>query len=175
LVQNFDNNVYDIEGYLNAPCQLSAPVRAINLLNPHKAPGHDPIVATILKNLPRKAILLITYIYIYIYIYQRNTPFPLSCPVEAHTNRHDIQTEKTHNRNGVEGRPLSRIEKAVPLDKLIPPYQFAFRENRSTAQQCYRIILKIRDSLEVKNMCFRFSLMYRKPSTVSGMKVYYTS
>jgi hypothetical protein len=36
---------------------------AINLLNPHRAPGHDLIVTTILKNLSRKLILTITYIY----------------------------------------------------------------------------------------------------------------
>jgi hypothetical protein len=35
-----------------------------------------------------------------------------------------------------EGLFLSRIEEAVPLNKLIPPYQFSFHENHSTALQC---------------------------------------
>jgi hypothetical protein len=53
---------------------------------------------------------------------------------------------------------LSRIEEAVPLNKLIPPYQFGFRENHLTAQLCHRIINKIRDSLEAKKkVCFSFS------------------
>jgi hypothetical protein len=39
---------------------------------------------------------------------------------------------------------LSRIEEAVVLNKLIPLYQFSFCENHSTAQQCHRIINKIR-------------------------------
>jgi hypothetical protein len=30
---------------------------------------------------------------------------------------------------------LSRAEEAVSLNTLIPPYQFGFRENHSTAQQ----------------------------------------
>jgi hypothetical protein len=47
----------------------------------------------------------------------------------------------------------SRIEEAIPLNKLIPPYQFGFRENHSTAQQCYRIINTIKDSLEAKKVC----------------------
>jgi hypothetical protein len=77
-----NNNDDDIAAYLNALCQLSLPVRALTsveiknaiiLSNPHKAPRHDLIVATILKNLPRKAVPLITYKYvcmcIYIYIY----------------------------------------------------------------------------------------------------------
>jgi hypothetical protein len=35
----------------------------------------------------------------------------------------------------VSERPLlSRTEEAAPLNKLIPPYQFGFRENHSNAQ-----------------------------------------
>jgi hypothetical protein len=53
---------------------------------------------------------------------------------------------------------ISRTEEAAPLNKLIPPYQFGFRENHSNARQCRRIINKIRDSLEAnKNVCFSFS------------------
>jgi hypothetical protein len=48
---------------------------------------------------------------------------------------------------------LSRTVEAVPLNKLMPPYRFGFRENHSTAQQCHRIINKIRDSLEAKKKC----------------------
>jgi hypothetical protein len=70
---------------------------------------------------------------------------------------------------------LSRIEEAVPLNKPISPYQFGFRENHSTAQQCYRIINKIRESLEAKKCVLQFFLMYSRPSTRSGTKVYYTS
>jgi hypothetical protein len=70
---NCDNNIDDdIAAYINASCQLSLPVRAfipteiknaITLLNPHKAPGQDLIIATPLKNVQRKAIPHITYIY----------------------------------------------------------------------------------------------------------------
>jgi hypothetical protein len=47
---------------------------------------------------------------------------------------------------------LSRIEEAVPLNRLIPPHQFCFRENHSTAQQCNKIFNNIKDSLEAKEM-----------------------
>jgi hypothetical protein len=53
---------------------------------------------------------------------------------------------------------LSRTEEAIPLNKLITQYQLGFRENHSTAQQCHRIINKIRDSLEAtKKVCLSFS------------------
>jgi hypothetical protein len=58
FTQNSDNNDDDIAAYLNAPCQLQLPVRAfapveiknaINLLNLHKASGHNLKVTMILK------------------------------------------------------------------------------------------------------------------------------
>jgi hypothetical protein len=67
-----NSNDNDLEAYLNAPCQLSLPARAftpneinkaIQLLSRHRAPGYDLIDATILKNLPSKAILFLKYIF----------------------------------------------------------------------------------------------------------------
>jgi hypothetical protein len=70
---------------------------------------------------------------------------------------------------------MSRIKEAVPLNRLIPPYQFGFRENHSTAQQCHRIINKIRETLEAKKCALQFFLTYNELSTRSGTKVCYTS
>jgi hypothetical protein len=70
---------------------------------------------------------------------------------------------------------LSRTEEAVPLNMLIPPFQFGFHENNSTAQQCHRIINTIGESLDAKKCVLQFFLTYSRPSTRSGMKVYYTS
>ena len=67
-----NNNDDETEAYLDAPCQLSPPLKAfsptkvrhvINQLNPRKAPGYDLIDSTVLKNLPRKAIVLLTSIF----------------------------------------------------------------------------------------------------------------
>jgi hypothetical protein len=64
-----NNNEDNVETFLNASCQLSLPIRAftstevhniINLLNPHKAPRYDLITGTLLKNVTRKAIILLT-------------------------------------------------------------------------------------------------------------------
>jgi hypothetical protein len=70
---------------------------------------------------------------------------------------------------------LIRTAEPVPLNKLIPPYQFGFREHHSIAQQCHRIIKKIRDNMEAKKYVFHFFLTYSRSSTRSGTKVYYTS
>jgi hypothetical protein len=70
---------------------------------------------------------------------------------------------------------LSRTEEAVPLNRLIPPHQFGFSENHSTAQLCHRIINKIRENLEAKECVLQFFLTYSRPSTRSGTKVYYRS
>jgi hypothetical protein len=70
--KNNNNNEDDVETFLNASCQLPLPTRAftptvvrniLNLLNPHKAPEYDLITVALLKNLPRKAIVLLTTIY----------------------------------------------------------------------------------------------------------------
>jgi hypothetical protein len=70
---------------------------------------------------------------------------------------------------------LNRTEETVPLNKLIPPYQFGFREDRSTAQQCHIIINKISDSLVGEKIVLQFSLTCSRSSIRSGRKVYYTS
>jgi hypothetical protein len=100
-----NNNDDDTAAYLNAPCQLSLPVRtftpveiknAINLLSLHKAPRHDLIRHHDTKEPPKKSHSTHN-----IYIQQHTSPLPLSCSVEAHSNRYDIQTGKTPNRSDI--------------------------------------------------------------------------
>jgi hypothetical protein len=68
------NNQEDEEtnSYLDAPCQLSPPIRSITpaevieqikLTNSQKIPGHDLIVGETLKHLPRNEIVLLTTLY----------------------------------------------------------------------------------------------------------------
>jgi hypothetical protein len=60
-----NTNEEDVETFLNAPRQLSPPIRAfspteirkvINTLNPYKAPGYDLITGILLKNLHAKPL-----------------------------------------------------------------------------------------------------------------------
>jgi hypothetical protein len=155
---------------------------AINLLNPHKAPRHDLIVTKILKNLPRKAILLITYIYNSILCLCH---FPIQCKLAQIIM---ISKPGKPPKEVMLYRPISllpimakvserlllrRIEEAAPLNKLIPPCQFSVRKNHSTARQCHRIITKSVIAWKLKKCVLQFFFMYSRPSTRSGTKVYY--
>jgi hypothetical protein len=62
----------EIEKFLDAPCQMSLPIKAfspkeisqiIQKINEHKAPGYGLITGKILRQLPMKAIVLLTVIY----------------------------------------------------------------------------------------------------------------
>jgi hypothetical protein len=72
--------------------KFQRPIVAINLLSPHKAPGHDLIVATVLKNLPRKAILLISYTYntSVTFLFRRSLPKSSLYPNRESPQRSDI-------------------------------------------------------------------------------------
>jgi hypothetical protein len=106
------------------------------LLNPHKAPEHDLIVAKILKNFPRNATPLITYIYNSIlclchFPVQRKLAqmVMISKPGEPST---EVKSYGPISllpimAKVLERLILSRIGEAVSLNKLIPPYQFGFQ------------------------------------------------
>jgi hypothetical protein len=66
------HNNDDIENFLDAPCQMSLPIKAfsprevrqaIEKVNQHKAPGYDLMTREILRQFPKKAIILLTTIY----------------------------------------------------------------------------------------------------------------
>lgn len=168
---NDNNSDNAIKAYLNAPCQLSPPLRAITptdvhreiqLLNPHKAAGYDLIVGKILKHLPRKAIKLLTTIFnsilrlCYYPIHWKHAQIiviakPGKPPTEV-TSYRPISLlpliSKLFDR-----LLLSRIQETSPLNDLIPHHQFGFRRHHLTIHQCHRLVNTIKESLEGKNVC----------------------
>jgi hypothetical protein len=64
------HNNDEIEKFLDAPCQMSLSIafsprevrQVIENVNQHKAPGYDLITGKILRQLPKKAIVLLTII-----------------------------------------------------------------------------------------------------------------
>ena len=61
-----------LSAFLDVPCQMSLPIKpfspnevadALAHINVHKAPGYDLISGKVLKELPKKAILLLTILY----------------------------------------------------------------------------------------------------------------
>lgn len=166
-----NNNDVEIENYLNTPCQLSPPTKPfspteirkeIGLLNPRKAPGYDLIAGDILKNLPKKAIMLLTNIYnsmlrlCYFPIQWKYAQIimiakPGKPPTETSSYR-PISLLPIMSKL-FERLLLNRIQEIVPVNDLIPDHQFGFRHNHSTTQQCHRIVNKIKQCLEEKKMC----------------------
>jgi hypothetical protein len=152
----------DIEDFLQAPHQLSYPIKAfspkevlqeIKLLNPRKAPGHDLIVKDMLKNLPRKTVVLYNSLYNsmlrlgYYPIQWKLAQIimvakPGKPPTETNSYR-PISLLPIMSK--IFERPLlKRFEEAMPLNKLIPNHQFGFRRKCSTIQQCHRLSIKLK-------------------------------
>jgi hypothetical protein len=160
--KNNNNNEADVEIFLNASCQLSLLIRAftptevcniINLLNPHKAPGYDLITGALLKNFPRKAIVLLTTIYnsmlrlCYFPIQWKYAQIimiakPGKSPTETISYR-PISLLPTLSKV-FEQLILKRLYETVPINDIIPMHQFGFWANHSTIQQCHRIVNKIK-------------------------------
>jgi hypothetical protein len=72
-LSNINPNDSEIEKFLEIPCQMSLPIKPfsprevvqeVGNINPYKAPGYNLITGKILRQLPRKALLLQTAIYI---------------------------------------------------------------------------------------------------------------
>jgi hypothetical protein len=171
--KNNNNNEGDVETFLNASCQLSLLIRAftptevrniINLLNPHKAPGYDLITGALLKNFPRKAIVLLTTIYnsmlrlCYFPVQWKYAQIimitkPRKPPTETNSYR-PISLLYTPSKVLVfERLILKRLEETVPIIDVISMHQFRFRANHSTIEQCHRIVNKIKESMEGKKVC----------------------
>jgi hypothetical protein len=166
-----NDNDDEIEAYVDAPCQLSPPLKAfsptqvhqaINQLYPHKAPGHDLLDGTILKNLPRKAIVLLASIFnstlrlCYFPVQWKYAQIimiakPGKPPTEASSYR-PIRIFPMLSK--VFERLLHRrLDETMHIDGLLPTQQFVFRNSHSTIQQCHSVVNKIKESIQGNKMC----------------------
>jgi hypothetical protein len=161
----------DIHDFLETPLQLSFPPKtisprevscAIHSLPIGKAPGYDLITAKILRQLPRKSILFLTYVYNSIL---RTSHFPIQW-------RYSVvvlfpKPGKPHHLPS-SYRPisllslLSKLFEKLLLPRLmehldsansIPEHQFGFRNSHSTIQQCHRLVDTISLALENRQYC----------------------
>jgi len=167
-----NNNDDEIEAYLDAPCQMSPPLKAfsptkvrhvINQLNPYKAPGYDLIDGTVLKNLPRKArvllksicnsVLLLCYFPVqWKYVQIIMIAKPGKPPTEASSYR-PISLLPIMPKV-FERLLFHRLDETIHIDSLLPINQFGgFRNSHSSIRQCHRVVDKIKESFEGKKMC----------------------
>ena len=131
-------------------------------LNSKKAPGFDLITGDILKNLPKKGIVLLTYLF--------NAAFRLKHVPACWKVAEVIMLPKPGKPpNDVSSyRPISllpiisklfeklllkRLKPIIERNRLIPDYQFGFRQKHSTIDQVHRITDIIECALEEKQIC----------------------
>lgn len=129
-----------------------------NNLNPKKAPGIDEISPSLFKELPRKAIIMLTYLF--------NACLRLKCIPECFKMAQIIMIKKPDKpaEQVASYRPISLLPMISKLfEKLllkrikpfiiIPDFQFGFRSYHSTIDQVHRVTTVIERALEEKKYC----------------------
>lgn len=131
-------------------------------LKANKAPGYDLITAEILKQLPRKAVVMMTYLF--------NSAIRLKhVPASWKVAEVIMLLKPGKSPNEVKSyRPisllpvivkvlekiiLSRLKPIIERKQLIPDHQFGFRSKHSTIDQVHRITDTIEKSLEENLIC----------------------
>uniref|UniRef100_A0ABD2W1S9 Reverse transcriptase domain-containing protein n=1 Tax=Trichogramma kaykai TaxID=54128 RepID=A0ABD2W1S9_9HYME len=134
----------------------------IKKLKIKKSPGYDGLNGKTLKELPQKAVRFLTII---INSCLRLKHFPRQWKVaqiilipkpgkspELLTSYRPISLLPLCSKI-CERLILARLRPIIEKSKLIPEYQFGFRESHSTLEQVNRIVVKIRESFENKKYC----------------------
>jgi hypothetical protein len=165
------SHVAHVDSILSTPLQMSLPPKAfcpsdilhtIKTLKKKKAPGYDLITSEILSLLPRKAIILLTYIFNAIL---RTTYFPVMWKFSTITMI-PKSNKPSHLPNSyrpicllpimskiLEKLLLRRLYPILESQNIIPNHQFGFRSQHSTIHQCHRVVDTVATSLELGQYC----------------------
>lgn len=163
--------INEVEHFLDILLQMSLPPKhfspaevkyTISKFPRKKSPGYDLITAEVLNQLPKKVIILLTYIYNSML---RLSYFPLlwkyssvililkpKKPPDCPSSYRPISLLPILSK-GFEKMLLKRLTKTVEETKTLPDSQFGFRSKHSTINQIHRIVDKISFSLEEKQYC----------------------
>lgn len=166
------NDESEIIEFLDSANQLSLPIvpctpsEIVNVLrkeiNPKKSPGYDFITGKVLKELPRKGIILLALIFNAIL---RLEYFPIQLkiaqlvvilkpgkpPNEASSYR-PISLLPIVSKL-FEKLILKRLNPIIDDLNLIPDHQFGFRKQHSTIEQTHRLVDIIKNAFESKKYC----------------------
>lgn len=163
-----DNHIAE---YLDTPLQLSLPIKyftpgevkeEIKFLNSKKAPGHDLITPRIIKELPKKAITLLTQIFnAIVRIHYFPTQWKFAQIILIH--KPGKPTKEVSSYRPISLLPafskifekliLKRLRPVIEENELIPNHQFGFRKQHSTIEQVHRVVNVIEKNLEERKVC----------------------
>ncbi|KAJ8730540.1 hypothetical protein PYW08_001953 [Mythimna loreyi] len=161
----------EIDDVLNSDQQMSLPLklitpaevrRAIARLSTKKAPGFDLITAEVLKQLPKKGIVLLTILF--------NAVLRLQCfPLVWKISIINMIAKPGKPPTEVASyRPISllpvmsklfeklflvRLHPILEEQRVVPNHQFGFRAHHGTVEQIHRVTHTIRQALEKREYC----------------------
>lgn len=166
------DSLNQLRQFLEAPHQMSPPISAFSpkevlhiihkKLAIRKAPGFDLITCEVLRELPIRAIALITVIFNAIlrlgyYPPQWKLaqiiliPKPGKPPCEAESYR-PISLLPVISKV-FEKLLLKRLRPIILKNNLIPPHQFGFQEKHATIEQIHRVTATIEQDLQAGRYC----------------------
>lgn len=166
------NNEQEVQEFLDSPLQLDFPIQKFkpaevslvitNDLKPNKAPGYDLITGKLLKELPRKGVIFLTYLF--------NAMLSLDYVPDQFKRAQLIVIPKPGKPPNelTSYRPISllpiiskvfeklflkRLQVLIDEDLVVPGHQFGFRQKHGTVEQVHRVVHTIRQCLENKQFC----------------------
>ncbi|KAL4125740.1 hypothetical protein QTP88_009980 [Uroleucon formosanum] len=165
------NHIDLVETYLISPLPMALPAKhttpaevsnIIKNLKNNKSPGHDQISNKIIKNLPPKSIIWLTYIFNALL---RLSYFP---PTWKNSIIITILKPGKPSNSPSSYRPISllpafgkmfekiilkRLLPIVQKENILPDIQFGFRSKHSTNHQLHRVTDFVSSALESKKYC----------------------
>jgi hypothetical protein len=156
----------EISKSLEEPLQIIQPIKfftpqeiqnIIHDLNPRKAPGYDLITGRILREMPRKGIVHLTYICNSIirtgYLpAQWKVPQIIMIPKPGKSPEEVVSYRPTSllpiMSNIFEKAMLKRLCPTLEENRILPDHQFGFRQRNSTIEQVHRITEIISGTIE---------------------------
>lgn len=153
---------YDITDYIVPEITETEIQNEIINLSDKKAAGYDLITAEILKQLPRKGIIVLTKIIHSIFELEHiptywkvaevlMIPKPGKPPTDV-TSYRPISLLPTLSKL-FEKVFIKRLKPIIEEKQIIPTHQFGFREKHSTIDQIHRITEVIENTFEEKKVC----------------------
>lgn len=172
---DIDTNVTDsqeIENFLHVPYQLDLPMKNFKItevkniiqysIQPKKSPGLDLITGSVLQQLPKKCLRVLTYIYNAM-LKLKYFPFQWKLSQIIMILKPNKPAENVDSYRPISLLPvlskvfekllMSRLMPIIEERGIIPNHQFGFRHFHSTIEQTHRIVNIINQCYEEKKYC----------------------